>query len=78
MRSEVRTTVLLESNRRLLKCLPVFAELLPERRIAVCRELTKLHEEVRRGSAAELLAHYAKQPPKGELVLVVEGAERAD
>jgi len=69
-----RTAVLLESNHRLLKSLPLFVEILPERRLAVCRELTKLHEEVRRGRPAELLAHYAARPPKGELVLVLEGA----
>lgn len=71
---EPRTTVLLESNHRLLKSLPVFAELMPSRRIAVCREMTKLHEEVRRGFASQLLDHYSARPPKGELVLVVEGA----
>jgi 16S rRNA (cytidine1402-2'-O)-methyltransferase len=43
----------------------------PERPVAVCRELTKLHEEVRRGSAAELAAHYGESPPRGELVLVL-------
>ena len=66
--------VLLESTHRLLKSLPVMAELWGERRIAVCRELTKMHEETRRGAAAELLEHYRARPPKGELVLVVEGA----
>jgi 16S rRNA (cytidine1402-2'-O)-methyltransferase len=42
--------------------------------MAVCRELTKLHEEVRRGSAAELAAHYGETPPKGEIVLVLGAA----
>ena len=74
MVEQPRTVVALESNHRLLKSLPLFAEILPDRRLAVCRELTKLHEEIRRGSPAELLAHYAARPPKGELVLVVEGA----
>ncbi len=46
----------------------------PERPVAVCRELTKLHEEVVRGSAAELAARYADAPPRGEVVLVVGGA----
>ena len=77
LRLEPRTTILLESNHRLLKSLPVFAEFLPERRLAVCREMTKLHESVRRGSAAELFAYYSQQAPKGELVLVVQGAAEA-
>lgn len=70
---EERTTVLLESTHRLLKSLPLMAEIWGQRRLAVCREMTKLHEEIRRGSAAELLEHYRQRPPKGELVIVVEG-----
>ena len=70
---ETRTVVLLESNHRLPKSLPVFAEVMPQRRIAVCRELTKLHEEIVRGTGAEVLAHYEGRNVKGELVLVVEG-----
>jgi 16S rRNA (cytidine1402-2'-O)-methyltransferase len=61
--------------------LAVLAELDPERQVAVCRELTKIHEEVVRGTAAELAARYASAPPKGEIVLVVAGEEpsaRAD
>ena len=50
------------------------ADLDPERPVAVCRELTKLHEEVVRGTAAELAARYAGQPPRGEVVLVVGAA----
>jgi 16S rRNA (cytidine1402-2'-O)-methyltransferase len=73
---EERTVVLLESNHRLLKSLPVFAEVLPDRRLAVCRELTKLHEEIRRGVAAELVEHYGSTRVRGEIVLVLEGARR--
>jgi 16S rRNA (cytidine1402-2'-O)-methyltransferase len=73
-REEERTVVALESSHRLLKSLPLVAELLGDRPVAVCRELTKLHEEVRRGPAAALLDHYRAHPPKGELVLVVGGA----
>jgi len=50
----------------------------PERRVAVCRELTKLHEEVRRSSLGEAAAHSAATTPRGEFVLVVAGADRAD
>ena len=46
----------------------------PQRPVAVCRELTKLHEEVRRGSAAELAEHYGAHPARGEIVLVLGAA----
>jgi 16S rRNA (cytidine1402-2'-O)-methyltransferase len=75
--AEERTVVVLESTHRIQKSLPVFAAVLPERRLAVCRELTKKFEEVQRGTAAELLERYAQRPPKGEVVIVVEGAAHA-
>jgi 16S rRNA (cytidine1402-2'-O)-methyltransferase len=65
------TVVGFESPRRLAASLEVLAELDPERQVAVCRELTKLHEEVVRATAAELAARYREQPPRGEIVLVV-------
>jgi 16S rRNA (cytidine1402-2'-O)-methyltransferase len=68
------TVVAFESPRRVGASLAVLAELDPERPVAVCRELTKLHEEVVRGPAGELAARYAGQPPKGEIVLVIGGA----
>jgi len=49
----------------------------PARPVAVCRELTKLHEEVRRGGVAEVAAHYIEHPPRGEIVLVVGAAAAA-
>lgn len=64
------TLVAFESPRRLAASLELLAARDPERELAVCRELTKLHEEVRRGSAAELAAHYRANPPRGEVVLV--------
>src|SRR5436190_15223280 len=70
------TLVAFESPRRLGATLGVLAELDPERPVAVCRELTKVHEEVVRGSAAELAERYAAEPPRGEVVLVI-GAARA-
>jgi 16S rRNA (cytidine1402-2'-O)-methyltransferase len=66
------TLVAFESPRRLAATLGVLAEQTPERPVAVCRELTKLHEEIRRGSAAELAVHYREHPPRGEVVLVVD------
>jgi 16S rRNA (cytidine1402-2'-O)-methyltransferase len=65
------TVVAFESPRRLAKSLAVLAELDAERPVAVCRELTKVHEEVVRGSAAELASRYADAPPRGEVALVV-------
>jgi 16S rRNA (cytidine1402-2'-O)-methyltransferase len=69
------TIVAFESPRRLLATLGVLSELDPDRPAAVCRELSKLHEEVRRGSAAELVAHYAAEAARGEIVLVVGAGE---
>jgi 16S rRNA (cytidine1402-2'-O)-methyltransferase len=64
------TLVAFESPRRVPATLAVLAEIDPARPVAVCRELTKVHEEVVRGSAAELAERYAGAPPKGEVVLV--------
>jgi 16S rRNA (cytidine1402-2'-O)-methyltransferase len=64
------TLVAFESPRRLAATLALLAAREPERGVAVCRELTKLHEEIRRGSAAELAAHYGEHPARGEVVLV--------
>ena len=70
--------VFYESPRRVAKSLAVLAQVLPTRRIALCRELTKLHEEVLRGSAQELLAMLeAREDLKGECVLVVEAPDAA-
>jgi 16S rRNA (cytidine1402-2'-O)-methyltransferase len=62
------TLVAFESPKRLGKSLAAIA---PDREVAVCRELTKVHEEVVRGTAGELAARYADDPPRGEIVLVV-------
>ena len=68
------TLVAFESPRRLPATLALLAELDAEREAVVCRELTKAHEEVVRGTAAELAARYASAPPKGEIVLVLAPA----
>jgi 16S rRNA (cytidine1402-2'-O)-methyltransferase len=65
------TLVAFESPRRVPASLAVLASLDPAREVAVCRELTKAHEEVVRGTAAELAERYAGAPPRGEVVLVV-------
>jgi 16S rRNA (cytidine1402-2'-O)-methyltransferase len=72
------TLVAFEAPGRVPATLAVLADLDPSREVAVCRELTKVHEEVVRGSAAELAERYADAPPKGEVVLVIAPApERA-
>jgi 16S rRNA (cytidine1402-2'-O)-methyltransferase len=68
------TLVAFESPRRLAATLAVLAARDPGRPVAVCRELTKLHEEVRGGTAGELAAHYREQPARGEVVLVIGAA----
>jgi 16S rRNA (cytidine1402-2'-O)-methyltransferase len=65
------TLVAFESPRRVAASLRTLASVDPDRAVAVCRELTKVHEEVVRGTAAELAARYADEPPRGEVVLVV-------
>jgi 16S rRNA (cytidine1402-2'-O)-methyltransferase len=71
---EERTLILYEAPHRLPKLLAELAEHLgSERPACVCRELTKLHEEARRGTLAELQQWYDAHPPKGECVVVVGG-----
>lgn len=73
---EARTIVLYESPHRLPRALRELAEVFGEDRPAVvCRELTKLHEETRPGTLAELTIHYTAHPPKGEIVIVVQGKD---
>jgi 16S rRNA (cytidine1402-2'-O)-methyltransferase len=74
LRGGAETLVAFESPRRLAASLAVLAGVDPERPVAVCRELTKVHEEVARGSAAELAARYAAEEPRGEIVVVIGGA----
>jgi len=65
------TLVAFESPRRVAASLTVLASLDPERPVAICRELTKVHEEVVRGTAADVAERYGAEPPRGEVVLVV-------
>ncbi len=69
------TTVFFESPYRLSKTLAACAEVMPDRRLCVARELTKKFEEFRRGTGAELLAHYEARPAKGEITLVIAGKD---
>ena len=68
-----RPAVAFESPYRVRKSLALVAEVLPERHLTVARELTKLHEQVLRGLAAEVLAALG-DPPRGEFTLVISGA----
>jgi 16S rRNA (cytidine1402-2'-O)-methyltransferase len=70
------TSVFYESPHRLLKTLEACARILGEREIVVARELTKLHEEVLRGTAAALLERFGQSPPRGELTVLVRGLGR--
>ena len=65
------TMIFYETAPRLVKSLEAIGEVLPGGEIAVARELTKLHEECRTGSAEELAAHYSAHPAKGEIVLLI-------
>jgi 16S rRNA (cytidine1402-2'-O)-methyltransferase len=71
---ENRTMIFYESPHKLLKTLAHFVEYFgSDRQVSVSRELTKMFEETIRGTATEVLAHYTIKPPKGEIVIVVEG-----
>ena len=67
------TSIHFESPYRLTKTLKASIDIMPDRQLCVARELTKKFEEFRRGTAAELLAHYEARPPKGEIVLLISG-----
>lgn len=71
---EKRTIVFYESPYRVLKTLTQFAEAFGgERHIAVCREISKIHEEIFRGTLLEAIDHFTQTEPRGEFVLVLEG-----
>lgn len=79
MESETRTIVMYEAPHRLVKTLKLLAEHLgSERKITVCRELTKRHETAFRSTIAEASAYYEVNDPKGECVLVIEGRSREE
>ena len=73
-----QTIVFFESPHRINKTLAACAEIMPNRQLCVARELTKKFEEFRRGTAAELLAHYKAHPAKGEITFLVAAQPRRD
>ncbi|MGQ1946133.1 16S rRNA (cytidine(1402)-2'-O)-methyltransferase [Geofilum sp. OHC36d9] len=77
LQEETRTMIFYESPHRLVKTLTQCVEFFTaDRQAAVCRELTKIHEEIKRGTVEELMQYYMENPPKGEIVLVVEGVHK--
>jgi 16S rRNA (cytidine1402-2'-O)-methyltransferase len=68
------TSIFFESPYRLVRTLEACIQIMPERQLCVARELTKKFEEFRRGTAADLFAHYTAHPAKGEIVLLISGA----
>ncbi len=73
VRRERRTLIFYEAPHKLSACLEDMAQVLGERKVSLCRELTKIHEEVRRTTLPEAAAYYRENAPRGEFVLVVEG-----
>lgn len=73
MVTETRTIVVYEAPHRLLKTLQLLFDNLGDRRLTVCRELTKKHETVFTTTIAEAISYYSENEPKGECVLVIEG-----
>lgn len=76
LKEEARTMVFYESPYRLLKTLTQFSEVFGEdRKASVSREISKIFEETKRGTLAELIQHFTIQVPRGEIVIIVAGLE---
>ncbi len=71
---EQRTIIAYESTHRIIKTLQDLQEVMPEARIVVAREITKMFEQVHRGTAGELVKYFEAHPPKGEFVLLISAA----
>lgn len=79
LRDECRTMIFYESPYRLVKTLHQLAEVFgPERPASVCREISKVHEESVRGSLSEIIAHFETTEPKGEIVIIIGGADEKE
>ncbi len=76
---QTHTIVIYESPFRLVKTLTELAQFLgPDRKASVSREISKVHEDTQRGTIAELAKHFKQFPPKGEIVVVIEGMKNED
>lgn len=78
IKNDARTLVFYEAPHKLINTLRDMLEAFGDREIALCRELTKLHEEALRTTLSVALRHYEDKPPKGEYVLVVAGAKKPE
>lgn len=78
IREEERTMIFYEAPHRLIKTLESFKDALGDRKIALCRELTKRHEEVQRIRLSEAIEIYNSREPRGEYVIVIEGKSRQE
>ncbi|MBS6196157.1 MAG: 16S rRNA (cytidine(1402)-2'-O)-methyltransferase [Clostridiales bacterium] len=78
LKEETRTTILYEAPHRLIKTLEELYQTLGERRVTICRELTKKHETAFVTTLSEALAHYKEEAPRGECVIVMEGRSRKE
>lgn len=78
IKDRTETIILYEAPHRLIKTLESIKEGLGNRNIAVCRELTKLHEEIVRDTAENIIKYYSENPPKGEFVLVIQGKDEEE
>ena len=78
LRSETRTLIFYEAPHHLINTLNDLYEAFGDRHIALCRELTKLNEEITRTSLSKAIEYYAEHSPRGEYVLVLEGANKSD
>ncbi len=78
MRDDTRTLVVYEAPHHLVGTLRDLLEVLGDRKVSVCRELTKIHETVLRTTLSEAVAHYEEEEPRGEFVIVIEGRSREE
>lgn len=76
LQEETRTTILYEAPHRLVRTLEELLEALGDRRVTICRELTKKHETAFASTLSEALEHYRQEEPRGECVIVMEGRSR--
>jgi len=78
IKNDTRTLIFYEAPHKLMATLSDLLDTLGNRKIAVCRELTKKFEEILRCDIASAIAHFEKTPPKGEFVLIIQGADREE
>lgn len=78
LQREERTLIFYEAPHKLTDTLEAMLQVLGDRKISLARELTKIYEEVVRTTLSQALAHYREQPPRGEFVLIVQGAPKQE